>query len=121
MHGRRNYPFHKVPGDLDVELEDGTGDGEYLERLADALPGILSIAAPDLVIYLAGADPHEADRLGRLRLSWDGLARRDAMVLTACREVGIPVAITIAGGYGHDIETTVEAHVRTVRVAREFA
>lgn len=120
MHGRRNYPFHRVPGALDVELEDGTGDAEYLGRLAEALPGVLTRAQPDLVVYLAGADPHEADRLGRLRLTFDGLARRDAMVLESCREVGIPVAITIAGGYGHDLETTVEAHVRTVRVAREF-
>jgi acetoin utilization deacetylase AcuC-like enzyme len=120
MHGRRNYPFHKVPGTLDVELDDGTEDDEYLDRLATALPGVLADGAPDLVIYLAGADPHEADRLGRLRLTLDGLARRDAMVLQACREVGIPVAITIAGGYGHDIETTVEAHARTVNVARAF-
>jgi len=120
MHGRRNYPFHRVPGALDVELEDGTGDGEYLSRLSEALPPVLTQARPDLVLYLAGADPHEADRLGRLRLTLDGLARRDAMVLQSCREVGIPVAITIAGGYGHDLETTVEAHVRTVRVAKEF-
>lgn len=121
MHGRRNYPYHKVPGTLDVELDDGTADGEYLERLVDALPALLAATAPDLVIYLAGADPHEGDRLGRLRLSLDGLARRDAMVLQACREVGIPVAITIAGGYGYDIETTVEAHLRTVTLARDFA
>ena len=120
MHGHRNYPFLRVPGTLDVELDDGTGDGEYLARLAEALPRVLATAEPDLVVYLAGADPHEGDRLGRLGLTFDGLARRDAMVLEACREVGIPVAITIAGGYGRDIETTVEAHVRTVRVAREF-
>jgi acetoin utilization deacetylase AcuC-like enzyme len=121
MHGRRNYPFLRVPGRLDIELEDGTRDVEYLSRLSAALPQVLARAAPDLVIYLAGADPHEGDRLGRLSLTLDGLARRDAMVLEACREVGIPIAITIAGGYGHDIETTVEAHVRTVGVAREFA
>ena len=120
MHGRRNYPLHKVAGTFDVELDDGTGDDEYLDRLADALPRVLADAVPDVVVYLAGADPHEADRLGRLRLTLDGLARRDALVLQACREVGIPVAITIAGGYGHDIGTTVEAHVRTVKVAREF-
>lgn len=121
MHGRRNYPFHRVPGTRDVELEDGTRDAEYLAHLADSLPPVLARAQPDLVVYLAGADPHEADRLGRLSLTFDGLARRDAMVLQACREVGIPIAITIAGGYGHDIATTVEAHVRTVRVAREYA
>jgi acetoin utilization deacetylase AcuC-like enzyme len=120
MHGGRNYPFAKVPGCLDVELEDGTGDDEYLERLAPALPGVLAAAAPDLVVYLAGADPYLGDRLGRLALSLDGLARRDAMVISACREVGIPVAITIAGGYGRDIADTVQAHLNTVRVAREF-
>ncbi|HEX6053407.1 MAG TPA: histone deacetylase [Gemmatimonadaceae bacterium] len=117
MHGGRNYPFHKVAGSLDVELADGTGDEVYLDMLATALPRVLSSAAPDLVVYLAGADPHEGDRLGRLCLTFDGLARRDAMVLDACREVGIPVAITIAGGYGRDIGDTVQAHVNTLRVA----
>ncbi len=117
MHGRRNYPFHKVAGTLDVELDDGIGDDEYLGLLADALPRVLAESSPDLVVYLAGADPHEGDRLGRLALTLDGLARRDHMVLRAAREVGIPVAITIAGGYGRDIDTTVEAHCRTVRVA----
>lgn len=121
MHGGRNYPFHKVAGDLDIELDDGTGDGAYLERLEQALPFVLSRARPELVLYLAGADPHEGDRLGRLALSYDGLARRDAMVLEACRDVGIPVAIVIAGGYGRDIATTVEVHRRTARIARDFA
>src|SRR5262245_44489156 len=117
MHGGRNYPFHKVAGSLDIELADGTGDEEYLECLRENLPRVLAASRPDLVIYLAGADPHEGDRLGRLRLTFDGLARRDALAVESCREVGIPIAITIAGGYGHDIETTVEAHVRTVKVA----
>lgn len=121
MHARRNYPFHKVPGDCDVELEDGTGDDVYLERLAESLPAVLAAARPELVVYLAGADPHEGDRLGRLGVTFRGLARRDHMVLTACREVGIPVAITIAGGYGRDIATTVEVHVNTVRAAVEHA
>ena len=121
MHGAKNYPFVRVPGTLDVELPDGTGDDAYLAVLADALPRVLARSAPDLVVYLAGADPHEGDRLGRLALTLEGLARRDAMVLEACRDVGIPVAITIAGGYGRDIEDTVEAHLNTVRVAAEFA
>ena len=117
MHGGRNYPFHKVAGSLDVDLADGTGDDVYLAALADALPRVLAAAAPDLVIYLAGADAHEGDRLGRLCLTFDGLARRDAMVLDACREVGIPVAITIAGGYGRNIADSVAVHLNTVRVA----
>src|SRR5215208_7261503 len=117
MHGGRNYPFHKVAGSLDVELADGTGDDVYLAALADALPRVLAAAAPDLVIYLAGADAHEGDRLGRLCLTFDGLARRDAMALDACREVGIPVTVTIAGGYGRNISDSVAAHMNTVRIA----
>jgi acetoin utilization deacetylase AcuC-like enzyme len=121
MHGGRNYPFHKVPGTLDIELADRTGDDEYLARLADVLPGILAEAAPDLVLYIAGADPHEGDLLGRLAMSFEGLARRDSYVLSQCREVGIPVAITIGGGYGRRIEDTVAVHVGTVRIAESFA
>ena len=121
MHGGRNYPFHKVAGSLDIELADGTGDDAYLDALSDALPRVLAKAKPDLVAYLAGADPHEGDRLGRLALTVDGLARRDAIVLEACREVGVPVVLTIAGGYGQRIEDTVEVHARTVKVARQFA
>jgi len=120
MHGGRNFPFNKVAGSLDVELADGTGDDVYLDMLASALPRVLTTAAPDLIIFLAGADPHEGDRLGRLCLTFAGLARRDAMVLEACREVGIPVAITIAGGYGRDIADTVQVHLNTVRVAADF-
>jgi acetoin utilization deacetylase AcuC-like enzyme len=110
----------RVPGTLDIDLPDGTGDDVYLALLADALPRVLAAAAPDLVIYLAGADPHEGDRLGRMRLTFDGLERRDAMVLDACREIGIPVAITIAGGYGRSLDDTVRVHLNTLRVARAF-
>lgn len=120
MHGGRNFPFHKHPGSLDIELADGIGDVEYLASLATALPEVLAAARADLVFYLAGADPHEDDRLGRLAMTFDGLARRDAMVLDACREVGIPVVITIAGGYGRDIANTVSVHVQTVRIADSF-
>lgn len=121
MHGGRNYPFPKVAGCVDLELEDGTGDEEYLALLAATLPRVLSAAQPDLVVYLAGADPYVGDRLGRLGMSLNGLARRDAMVLSACREVGIPVAVTIAGGYGRDLNDTVQAHLNTVRVALDVA
>ncbi len=120
MHGRRNYPFRKVAGRLDVELEDGTGDTEYLEKLAEALPAVFAASRPDLVFYLAGADPHERDTLGRLKLSFDGLMRRDALVLETARAVGVPVAIAIAGGYGADIQDTVRVHVNTARVASSF-
>jgi acetoin utilization deacetylase AcuC-like enzyme len=116
MHGRRNYPFTKVNGSLDVELEDGCTDDEYLALLAGALPRVIAAAQPDVVVYLAGADAHEGDRLGRLRLTAAGLARRDMMVLESAREVGIPVAVTIAGGYGSDIAETVGIHFETARL-----
>lgn len=121
MHGAKNFPFHKVPGTLDVELADGTGDEAYLTLLAEHLPRVIRDARPDLVIYLSGADPHEGDRLGRLKLTFDGLRRRDAMVLETCREVGLPVCVTMSGGYGHDVRHTVEVHLNTVRVLRAFA
>jgi acetoin utilization deacetylase AcuC-like enzyme len=117
MHGRRNYPFEKVAGTMDIDLEDGTEDAEYLQRLGEALPRVLHAAQPDLVVYLAGADPHEGDRLGRMKLTFAGLARRDGMVLASCREVGLPVAVVIAGGYGRRIEDTVAVHVATARIA----
>jgi acetoin utilization deacetylase AcuC-like enzyme len=120
MHGRKNYPFHKVAGRVDVELEDGTGDDVYLDRLMESLSGVLAESTPDIVFYIAGADPHEGDALGRLRLSFDGLARRDAYVLERCREVGLPVVVTIGGGYGRRIEDSVIVHVNTVRIAASF-
>ncbi|MGZ8492486.1 MAG: histone deacetylase family protein [Gemmatirosa sp.] len=121
MHGARNFPFHKVPGTLDVELDDGTGDDAYLALLAAHLPRVLHAARADLVVYLAGADPHEGDRLGRLRLTFDGLRRRDWMVLESCREIGLPVCVTIAGGYGRDVRDTVRVHLDTVRLLAQFA
>jgi acetoin utilization deacetylase AcuC-like enzyme len=121
MHGGKNYPFHKVPGTLEVELHDHMGDEEYLAILEASLPGVLTTAAPDIVLYIAGADPHENDALGRLSLTFDGLARRDAYVISQCREVGIPVAIAIGGGYGKRIEDTVAIHTQTARIASSFA
>jgi len=121
MHGGRNYPFRKVAGRLDVDLADRAGDDEYLTALTSALPRVLADARADLVVYLAGADPHERDRLGRLSLTFDGLARRDSIVLDLCREVGLPVVVTIAGGYGTRIEETVDVHVATARIAARYA
>jgi acetoin utilization deacetylase AcuC-like enzyme len=121
MHVGKNYPFRKVPGRTDIELADGTGDDEYLALLADALRRVLAAPRPDVVMYLAGADPHERDRLGRLRLSFDGLARRDTMVIEACREAALSVVITIAGGYGVAIEETVRIHVETARIAARYS
>ena len=118
IHGANNYPLHKVPGKLDIDLPDGTGDDDYLNALGPAVSRILAEFQPGLIFYLAGADAHAGDRMGRLRLSHDGLRRRDELVLGACREAGVPVAITMGGGYGRNLDDTVEAHCNTVRAAR---
>jgi acetoin utilization deacetylase AcuC-like enzyme len=118
IHGDHNYPFRKVPGTLDIALPDGTGDDDYLGALKPAVSRLLAEFRPGLVFYLAGADPHEGDRLGRLRLTHRGLRRRDELVLRACRDAAVPVAITLGGGYGRDLDDTVEAHCNTIRAAR---
>ncbi|MBR0565753.1 histone deacetylase [Azoarcus sp. L1K30] len=122
LHGAKNFPFRKQTSDLDVELADGTGDEDYLKALELALEQVFTRAAPDLVIYLAGADPYSGDRLGRLDLSIEGLARRDLTVLSTCRAHGSAVAVAMAGGYASDIDDTVSIHVATVlTAARVFA
>jgi acetoin utilization deacetylase AcuC-like enzyme len=122
MHGARNFPFRKQPGDLDIELPDGCTDAPYLDALDDALDTLWrrhASAPPGLVFYLAGADPHEGDRLGRLALTHAGLAERDRRVFAACRERDIPVAVSMAGGYGRDIDDSVHAHLATLQAAFE--
>lgn len=120
IHGDHNYPFRKVPGTLDIALPDGTGDDAYLRALEPVVPRLLAEFRPGLVFYLAGADPHEGDRLGRLRLTHRGLRRRDELVLRACRDAAVPVAIALGGGYGQDLDDTVEAHCNTIRAARSL-
>jgi len=120
LHGARNFPVRKTTSDLDVELPDGCTDEPYLEALERALAQAwqrLEAMPIGLAFFLAGADPHEGDRLGRLKLSDAGLVERDRRVLGALHARGIPVAITMAGGYGHDIDTTVAVHLRTIRAA----
>ncbi len=117
IHARNNFPFRKIPGDLDLALPDGLEDEAYLEILEEGVRRALSLANPDLVIYLAGADPFEGDRLGRLGLSMEGLFRRDRLVLEMCREDHIPVAVVMSGGYGRQISDTVAIHLQTVRTA----
>lgn len=121
LHGENNYPFEKAISDLDLALPDGTGDTPYLEQLDAALADMFARFAPELIIYLAGADPHEDDRLGRLSLSMAGLAARDRAVLDAAHARGIPVALAMAGGYGRQIEDTVAAHLQTVRIAAAYS
>lgn len=117
IHGRNNYPFVKQASDLDIELDDGTGDSEYLDRLDRGLDHAFAAARAGLVVYLAGADPYEGDRLGRLSLSRAGLAARDSLVFGRCARAGLPVAACMAGGYARDIEDTVDIHLQTVRIA----
>ena len=113
IHGARNFPFAKEASDIDIELADGTGDEEYLAQLERGLDEALERSRAQLAIYLAGADPHEGDRLGRLKLTLAGLARRDERVLGRLHALGIPVAIAMAGGYGHDVDDTVAIHATT--------
>jgi acetoin utilization deacetylase AcuC-like enzyme len=110
----RNYPFTRIPSDLDVELQAGTGDDAYLSALRDALATAFAAAAPELVLYVAGADPWEGDALGRLALTKPGLRARDELVLDRCTRHGVPVAVTLAGGYAPDVTDTVEIHAQTI-------
>jgi acetoin utilization deacetylase AcuC-like enzyme len=113
IHQQHNYPLFKPRSDLDIGLEDGAGDARYLEALAAALPRVMA-SGPALVVYVAGADPFAGDRLGGLRLTKAGLAERDRMVVAAARGAGVPLVLTLAGGYAVDVQDTVDIHVATV-------
>jgi acetoin utilization deacetylase AcuC-like enzyme len=120
LHGAKNFPARKERSDLDVELPDGCSDADYLAALDAALAEVWrrhGQSLPGLAFYLAGADPHEDDRLGRLRLSFSGLAERDRRVFAALRERQVPVAVSMAGGYGRQVESTVAVHRRTLQEA----
>ena len=121
IHGAKNFPFHKTPGDFDIALDDDSDDPIYLDALERGLEQAREEAQADLAIYLAGADPYADDRLGRLAITKRGLAERDQMVLNACRSADLPVAIAMAGGYGKRVEDTVDIHFQTVSLAAEFA
>jgi len=120
MHGERNYPLQKMRSTLDVGLEDGLGDEGYLDLLRRHLGTILGGFAPELVFYLAGVDPARGDRYGRLALSDEGLARRERHVLETCRARGLPVVLTIAGGYAPTPQRTAELHAIAFREARRI-
>jgi acetoin utilization deacetylase AcuC-like enzyme len=117
MHAAKNYPAVKPPSDLDVPLPSGTGDADYLDLLARHLPAAIDRARPDAVLYLAGADPWEGDRLGLLHLTKPGLAERDRQVFAACRGAGLPLSVSMAGGYAPGVEDIVDIHARTVFLA----
>jgi acetoin utilization deacetylase AcuC-like enzyme len=118
MHGAKNFPFKKEQSSRDVELEDGMRDAEYLTLLDRHLDEVLDEARADLVFYLGGSDPYEGDRFGRLGLSKDGLARRDRRVFTACRGRGLPVVLTMSGGYAPDLADIAEIHATAVHELR---
>ncbi|MDN3987641.1 histone deacetylase family protein [Zwartia vadi] len=121
LHGDKNFPFRKEPSDLDVPLADGVSDEAYLEALVDALAQLDKLFEPQLLIYLAGADPHEGDRLGRLKLTNAGMLARDRIVFEHARRLNVPIALSMAGGYGVDIETTVAVHRQTVIEALHYS
>ena len=119
MHQERNYPAWKPPSDVDIGLEDGTGDTEYVSLLERHLPDLVARHRPDLVFYLAGADPYQFDQLGGLGLTLEGLRRRDALVFERATRAGVAVAVCLAGGYAVRTDDTVAIHCNTVRAARE--
>ncbi len=120
VHQENNYPVPKPPSDLDIGLPDGADDAHYLAELDEHLPGVLDRAEPDLVIYLAGADPYRDDLLGGLSLSIEGLQRRDELVLETCATRGVPTTVLLAGGYAARTEDTVRIHCNTVRTALDL-
>jgi len=121
MHARTNYPLRKERSSLDVELEDATDDATYLALLDEHLPRALDAHRPDFVFYQSGVDALREDRLGRLALTHEGLRERDRRVFSWCRERGLPVCVTLGGGYGRPLEATVEAHAGTFREAATYA
>lgn len=118
MHGENNFPFRKQHSRIDVALPDGTGDDEYLATLAPLLPQVFGFA-PEIVFYQSGVDPLAGDRLGRLALTHAGLQARDRLVMESCRDAGVPLVVTLGGGYADPIERTAEAHANTFRTAAE--
>jgi acetoin utilization deacetylase AcuC-like enzyme len=121
IHGEKNYPFRKIPGDIDIGLPNDTSDDLYLQTLADVLPVALAQAQPELAIFIAGADPFVGDRLGKLALTKAGLAVRDQMVFDLCHAARVPVAVAMGGGYAPDLTDIVDIHLQTVRVAAAMA
>ena len=116
VHGANNYPFQKEAGDLDVALPDGAGDEPFLEAVDRGVARALE-TGPELAFYLAGADPWEGDKLGRLAVTREGLAERDRRVFGACARAGVPVAVVMSGGYAEEVEDTVAIHLHSVRTA----
>ena len=121
IHQENNYPYPKPPSSLDINLPDGVEDEEYLCELAQGLDRALAEFSPNLIFYVAGADPYRDDQLGGLKLSLEGLEKRDRLVFEKASSKHVPVAVTLAGGYARRLEDTIKIHTNTIRVAKEFA
>jgi acetoin utilization deacetylase AcuC-like enzyme len=120
VHGQKNFPFHKETSDLDIALEDGADDQDYLEAVMQGFKKVDSSFRADFIIYLAGSDPFEGDKLGRMKVSKNGLAERDRLVFSWASQLGLPIAVTMAGGYARNVSDTVDIHFKTVQTAQEF-
>ncbi|MCW5519041.1 histone deacetylase [Aureitalea sp. L0-47] len=120
MHGAKNYPFRKEKSDLDIALPDGTDDPTYLRMLKDTLPVLIEDVSPDFIFYLSGVDIVSTDKLGRLGCTVEGCKERDRFVLQTCKDVQIPVQVSMGGGYSKDIKIIVDAHANTYRIAQEI-
>jgi acetoin utilization deacetylase AcuC-like enzyme len=121
IHQWNNYPSEKPPSSMDIHLPDGTGDEEYLDRLGNGYRASLTMFQPDLLLYVAGADPFREDQLGGLALTFEGLTARDRLIIGTARAQNLPVAVVLAGGYARNTDDTVTIHANTAAVAREFA
>lgn len=119
VHGERNFPFHKPPSHLDIALPDGAGDDEYLTAIDSGLDAAVRKWRPDLVLYIAGADPYEGDTLGRLAVTRAGLHTRDAMVIGQCEDSSVPLAICMGGGYAPEVDVIAGLHFTTFALAAE--
>jgi acetoin utilization deacetylase AcuC-like enzyme len=121
IHGEKNFPFRKHPSDLDIGLPDGTTDDQYLEVVEEGTRRALYMANADLAIYISGADPYVGDRLGKLAITKGGLRLRDQIVLDSVRRAGLPLAVTMGGGYATNVDDIVDIHLETVRAAAEIS
>lgn len=120
MHGAGNYPFKKEKSDLDIAVPDGSGDEIYLQKLKQTLPKLIDEQQPDFIFYLSGVDILESDKLGRLNCTLEGCKERDSFVLQLCKDLQIPVEVSMGGGYSPEIKTIIEAHANTFRIAQEI-
>ncbi len=120
VHGEKNFPFHKEQSDIDIALPDGSGDSDFLEAVYSGAEQAAERSRPELVIYIAGADPFAEDQLGRLKMTKHGLERRDRWVLDFCRKRGLPAAVVMGGGYAHQVSDVVDIHLQTIRIAAEI-